>query len=484
MFEILISFFLGLSTGIFLTFFFLKKKFQTDQQEKSDLLSTSDNSEQVSEDIQTLGYETNLSWHTVQEPLDAKVVSPVLPVPESKPEADDHARENEQRHIAEFIGRDTVFYADEDGILDNGERQKKAAALEFKLFEVGISPPFKKGEATDYQEQGIAFPEGQDKADALQILPVEMRQELQSELPERESAPLHLEKIEGQIRLEQERVASDAHFHAQQLALEDAKTKEREKFELQALEFSRLEAERIIESTRQSDLKKASAAETIRLEIERAALAALDEAKDSEAKLAVEVAQRQIREQQERLLLEKLQQETLLKERLQLESLQQEQTLQRPALEIILPQETTVTPEQEEAIPVRAPLTKISKIPEETVIMVADDSKVARTKISRALNKLSYQISLAENGMDAVAKITASRPDVLITDVEMPGMDGFALTTHLRANPDTQHLPIIMISGSSLELTEKAKQAGVDVLLGKPYSDEELMSHIRRFMQA
>jgi CheY-like chemotaxis protein len=114
------------------------------------------------------------------------------------------------------------------------------------------------------------------------------------------------------------------------------------------------------------------------------------------------------------------------------------------------------------------------------LIMIADDSKVVRVKTSRVLTKNLYQVTLAEDGNEAASQLDFIMPDLLITDVEMPGMDGFELTHHLRSNPATANLPIIMISGGSDELVEKAKLAGIDVLLGKPYSDEDLLSHIRR----
>ena len=123
---------------------------------------------------------------------------------------------------------------------------------------------------------------------------------------------------------------------------------------------------------------------------------------------------------------------------------------------------------------------KIGKAPEDTLIMIADDSKVVRVKTSRVLIKHLYQVTLAEDGNEAASQLDFIMPDLLITDVEMPGMDGFELTHHLRSNPATAKLPIIMISGGSNELVEKAKLAGIDVLLGKPYSDEDLLGHIRR----
>ncbi len=73
-------------------------------------------------------------------------------------------------------------------------------------------------------------------------------------------------------------------------------------------------------------------------------------------------------------------------------------------------------------------------------------------------------------------------PDIVITDVEMPGMNGFELTRHIRESPLTAHIPVIMISAEE-SYGPKAKEAGVDILLGKPYSDEVMLGHIQRFMR-
>ncbi|MDM5175818.1 response regulator [Massilia sp. DJPM01] len=118
----------------------------------------------------------------------------------------------------------------------------------------------------------------------------------------------------------------------------------------------------------------------------------------------------------------------------------------------------------------------------DTVVMIADDSKVVRVKTNRLLVNNQFQVAMAEDGLDAMKQIAERMPDVLITDVEMPGMNGFELTRHVRENPLTAHIPVIMISAEESYQT-KAADAGVDVLLGKPYSDTVMIDHIQRFMR-
>lgn len=130
--------------------------------------------------------------------------------------------------------------------------------------------------------------------------------------------------------------------------------------------------------------------------------------------------------------------------------------------------------------PVAAPAK--AKKPEETVVMVADDSKVVRVKTGRLLGTQRYQVLMAEDGVDAARQIETALPDVLITDVDMPGMSGLQLTRQLRANAATAKLPIIMVTSDSEQLRAEADAAGVDVLLGKPYPEEQLVAHIQRLV--
>jgi len=116
--------------------------------------------------------------------------------------------------------------------------------------------------------------------------------------------------------------------------------------------------------------------------------------------------------------------------------------------------------------------------------MVADDSKLVRITTGRLLSKHHYRVSYATDGLDAAQQLQKTIPDVVITDVEMPGMDGFELTKHVRGNPATAHIPVIMITAADDRHRDDATRAGVSKLLGKPYPEQELIDYIRHAMQA
>jgi CheY-like chemotaxis protein len=102
-----------------------------------------------------------------------------------------------------------------------------------------------------------------------------------------------------------------------------------------------------------------------------------------------------------------------------------------------------------------------------------------RVKISRLLTGQGYRVALAESGEQALELLAAERPHLLITDVEMPGIDGFELTRQVRAAAATAELPVLMITSSD-DKQDEARAAGVTQLLGKPYSEEALIAAIER----
>ena len=135
------------------------------------------------------------------------------------------------------------------------------------------------------------------------------------------------------------------------------------------------------------------------------------------------------------------------------------------------------------AVPTLRTPRAIPKTPEQTLVLVADDSKIVRVKTGRLLERHRYRVAYAIDGCDAAEQVLASVPDVVITDVEMPRMDGFELTRQLRRNPLTANVPVIMITAANDKHRDDANRAGVSVLLGKPYPEEELIAYIRSAMQ-
>ena len=115
-------------------------------------------------------------------------------------------------------------------------------------------------------------------------------------------------------------------------------------------------------------------------------------------------------------------------------------------------------------------------------VLVVDDSKVVRIKTGRLFEKLGWRVLLADDGQAALSCLDSDAPDLLITDVEMPGLDGFALTRRLRGHPRWARLPVIMITSSDDKHRAEAATAGVDVLLGKPYAEEALLAQAQELL--
>jgi chemosensory pili system protein ChpA (sensor histidine kinase/response regulator) len=117
-------------------------------------------------------------------------------------------------------------------------------------------------------------------------------------------------------------------------------------------------------------------------------------------------------------------------------------------------------------------------LPSLPTVMIVEPSKVVRIKTSRLLEKHGYRVVLAVDGFDAVQQIDEVMPHALILGVEITGLDGFQLATHLRGDARTAQLPIVMISGDDDRLRDQADQAGISLLLGKPYSEEQLLAFL------
>lgn len=117
-------------------------------------------------------------------------------------------------------------------------------------------------------------------------------------------------------------------------------------------------------------------------------------------------------------------------------------------------------------------------------VLVVDDEPMARTLLRLMLVRAGFDVVEAEDGFDALDKLKDGRPDVMILDVMMPGIDGFSVCETVRAAPSTAQLPIIMLSAKTdLESVNKGLRLGADKYLTKPISPEELTRQVRDVLQ-
>lgn len=131
------------------------------------------------------------------------------------------------------------------------------------------------------------------------------------------------------------------------------------------------------------------------------------------------------------------------------------------------------------AEPAQAVAPTPSQIP---LVLVVDDSITVRRVTQRLLQREGYRVALAADGLQALERLQQERPAVVLSDIEMPRMDGFDLARNIRADASLEGLPIVMITSRIAEKhREHAKQLGVDHYLGKPYSEDELLRLVRQF---
>ena len=118
------------------------------------------------------------------------------------------------------------------------------------------------------------------------------------------------------------------------------------------------------------------------------------------------------------------------------------------------------------------------------LVLVVDDSITVRRVTQRLLQREGYRVVLAADGLQALERLQDERPTVVLSDIEMPRMDGFDLARNIRADAALRDLPIIMITSRIAQKhREHAMELGVNHYLGKPYSDDELLSLIQHYAQ-
>ena len=116
------------------------------------------------------------------------------------------------------------------------------------------------------------------------------------------------------------------------------------------------------------------------------------------------------------------------------------------------------------------------------LVLVVDDSITVRRVTQRMLLRDGYRVVMAADGLQALERLQEEMPAVVLSDIEMPRMDGFDLVRNIRADARMKDLPIIMITSRIAEKhREHAMQLGINHYLGKPYSEEELLRLVGQY---
>jgi CheY-like chemotaxis protein len=119
------------------------------------------------------------------------------------------------------------------------------------------------------------------------------------------------------------------------------------------------------------------------------------------------------------------------------------------------------------------------------LILVVDDYQDAREMYAEYLQYSGFRVAEARNGNEAVAQARSLKPDLILMDLSLPGMDGWEATRVLKADEETRHIPIVALTGHALAgASEGARKAGCDSFVTKPCLPDDLVVEVRRMLNA
>ena len=116
-------------------------------------------------------------------------------------------------------------------------------------------------------------------------------------------------------------------------------------------------------------------------------------------------------------------------------------------------------------------------------IMTVDDSSSVRQMVSFTLKQAGYEVVEAVDGKDALAKLEASGVDMVLTDLNMPNVDGIGVIKGVRAHPAYRFIPVVMLTTESQESRKlEGRQAGATGWIVKPFKPEQLLAVVKKVL--
>jgi len=116
-------------------------------------------------------------------------------------------------------------------------------------------------------------------------------------------------------------------------------------------------------------------------------------------------------------------------------------------------------------------------------ILVIEDHEDNRRILRDLLTSAGYETIEAVTGEDGVALADTHRPDLILMDIQLPGLDGYEATRRIKANPALRHIPVIAVTSYALSGDDvKAREAGCDAYVTKPFSPRALLAKVREYL--
>lgn len=117
------------------------------------------------------------------------------------------------------------------------------------------------------------------------------------------------------------------------------------------------------------------------------------------------------------------------------------------------------------------------------LVLTVDDSGIIRDMLRTTLSEAGYEVLQAEDGARAMEVLQEKTPDLILTDINMPNMDGYEFLGRVRANHATRAIPVLVLTTEySLEKKTRARDAGATGWILKPFNPEKLLEAVRRAM--
>ena len=117
-------------------------------------------------------------------------------------------------------------------------------------------------------------------------------------------------------------------------------------------------------------------------------------------------------------------------------------------------------------------------------LLVVDDDPSLLLAVSETLRAEGYEVVTARRGSEAMVRVAESLPDLIISDIRKPGMDGYALARNLRSAPRTRLVPIVFLTAKD-DLADRITgfRTGVDAYITKPFESEELIAIVKNILE-